>query len=297
MLSKIWITIVSVSAILLFSFIFYCGVISYYQDISAERKILMENQKNLEKMMARKKELPSRSRIDSYNKWREELDSEIFSCKEYYKNINGTLLQWFPGLMIGNNGLPSENDFKVRYKAEEKAIIKLLKDKKLYDVSNDKDKNRQSIEWEMNFGFSEPSLGNLRDLQKHFWIQQKLFSDMSESNVARCERLSFPVSSTPYVNFPYGNIIPFNLTIIIQHKDIPIFISNVLKVQNKNKFFAILIKNISILRLAGEINNLPEIKELRENIPETEKSSYKPSLIKLPLSKLLIDGDVLCFDF
>jgi len=296
MLKKNWLSIVVISAILIAIVIFYFGVINYYQDISKGRKTLIENQGNLEKMRVHRQELPSRLWIEYYNKWRAQLDAETYICKDYYKDIDKTLGKWFPGLTIGKNGLPSESDFKTKYLSEKNVIIELLKDKKLYGVSKDGDNKEQSIEEGKDLGFGEPTADNLQELQKHFWIQQKLFLDMIESNVAKCEKLTFPISGTP---FSCGSVIPFHLTVLIQNKDIPVFINNILKFQESKKdvSLAILLRNISIFRLKEEINNLPEIKELEKAIPEIEKNSYKPSSIKLPLSRLFLEGEVLDFVF
>lgn len=295
MLQKIWFSVVIILTIV----IVYFGLIDYYWDIPKERKILRENEENIEKMISNKYELPSLLWIGRYNKWQTELDAETSACKDYYKDIDRTLGKWFPGLTIGQNGLPSESDFKIKYLSERNAIIKLLKNKKLYGVFKDGDNKEQSIEDGKDLGFDEPTVNNLQKLQKHFWIQQKLFSDIIGSNVTKCEKLTFPVSNTSQIAFLYRSVIPFHLTVYIQNKDIPIFIYNILKFQENRKdtSFAILLKNISIFRLTEEINNLPEIKELEKAISETEKNSYKLSPIKLPPSRLSLEGEVLDFNF
>jgi hypothetical protein len=299
MLTKNWFKIIVISSTAVAIVIFYFGVISYYKDISKQRRILKENQEKIEKMIANKDAVPSRLWIEQYNKWQAELDSEISKCERYYKDIDKTLGEWFSELTIGKDGVPSEGDFKIRYLAEKSAIIKQLKDKKIYDVSEDVDIKKQSIGEGSDLGFGEPRADNLQKLQKQFWVQQKLFADMIESNVVKYEKLKFRVSSDPEVAFLFGSVIPFSLTVIIQNKDIPIFIHKILKFQESKKTisFAILIKNICIVRLPEEINNFPEIKELEKTVPETEKNNYKPSSVRLPLSRLSLEGEVLDFNF
>ncbi|MFH0889179.1 MAG: hypothetical protein V1871_08235 [Planctomycetota bacterium] len=295
MIQKIWFSV----AIILTIVIVYFSLIDYYQDIPKERKILRENKENIGRMISNQYELPSQLWIERYNKWRAELGAETVVCKDYYKDIDRTLGKWFPGLTVGKNGLVPESDFKIKYLSEKNAIIKLLKNKKLYGIFKERNNKEQSIEDGKDLGFDEPTANNIRKLQKQFWIQQKLFSDIIGSNVAKCEKLTFPVSNTSQVTFLYGSIITFHLTVFIQNKDIPILVYNILKFQENKKdiSFAILLKNISISRLTEEINNLPEIKELERVIPETEKNGYKLSPIKSPLSRLSLEGEVLDFNF
>lgn len=299
MLTKNWFKKIIIGSAVVAIVIFYFGVISYYKDISKQRRVLKENQEKIEKMIVNKDAVPSRLWIEKYNKWQTEIDIEISKCKSYYKDIDKTLGKWFQGLTIGKDGVPSESDFKIRYLAEKNAIIKQLRDKKIYDVPGDRDIKKESIGEEGDLGFDEPTVDNLQKLQKQFWVQQKLFADMIDSNVVKCEKLKFRVSGESEGAFLFGSVIPFYLTVTIQNKDIPIFIHNILKFQENRKtaYFAILIKNIRIFRLSEEINHFPEIKVLEETVSETEKNNFKPPFIKLPLSRLSLEGEILDFNF
>lgn len=300
MLRKNLVTIIFVVGIAIALALFYFGVISYYQEISAQRAILKTTTDKIEKQIKKQTDTPSKLWIAQYAQRQAELDKEIAECKNYYNARDAVLGKWFDGLKLGVNGIPSEGDFKSRYQKEKDILIKLIKDKKIYGVAEDESAPEPVIDEGKDLGFAEPNIKNLAELQKRFWIQKKLFHDMTDSNIAKCEKLGFPaVIAANRATFSYGIPIPFQLTVLIQNNDIPLFVHNILDSRNGREGPAlnILIKSMAITRLFEELSNLPEIKEEDKTIAETERSNYKPSSIKLPLSRLTVDGEVLDFNF
>ncbi|MEW6026801.1 MAG: hypothetical protein AB1599_05880 [Planctomycetota bacterium] len=298
-MKKNWFILVMAGAIIASLVIFYLGVISYYSRISEETNQLNGYKDRIEKIMTKKGEVPSQKWVAAYEARQKELDSEIAGCRNYYAGIDKTLEKWFPGLAIDKNDMPSVGDFKARYLSEKDVMIRQLKAKKLYGAADEETGEEKKSDEGKDLGFGEPSADNLRKLQKQFWIQKSLFTSIMESGVAKCERLEFPgTSPSRPVSFSYGTLIPFNLTVCIQNKDIPGFIYNMMKFRGDKDASAlcILFRNVSVTRLPDEIRNISEAIEEKPQL-EKNRETYKPEPARLPLSRLSIEGEALDFDF
>ncbi|MBI5779931.1 MAG: hypothetical protein HZA49_10840 [Planctomycetes bacterium] len=279
--------------------VFYFGVISYYSQISGQADQLKVYKEDIEKIMAKKGEVPSQKWVEAYEARQKELDSEIAGCRNYYIEIDKTLEKWFPGLKIDKNEMPAVGDFKATYLSEKDVTIRQLKAKKLYGASEEESGEENKAEEGKDLGFGEPTADNLKKLQKQFWIQKALFNSIMESNVVKCEKLEFPdINQSKAASFTYGVLIPFNLTVAIQNKDIPGFVHNTMKFRNDKdaSSICVLFKNISIARIPDEIKNIPENIEAKP-VPDKNRDTYKPEQVRLPLSKLVIEGEALDFDF
>jgi len=277
--------------------IFYFGVFTYYQEISSQETTLNTNHEAMDRIMAEKSAQPSREWIAQRQKYIEWLDREISECRNYYMEMDNGLEKWFGDLPRGKDGIPAEGDFRARYFREKDAWIKQLKDKKVYESGEDESAESVSDEGK-NLGFGEPKADNIQRLQKQFWIQEKLFADMLASKAVKCEKVNFHDSKKD-IKFQYGTMIPFNLTVLIQNKDVPVFVGNILRFPDIKDWahLPVLIKDISVSRVIDDVNALGEIKRLNKAIPESQKSTYKPEPIKAPLSRLIIEGEVIDFDF
>ena len=297
-MKKNWFILIVAVTVLVAIVIFYFGVISYYQEISQQTDQLKEYKEKIERIMAKKDEVPSQKWIEQYEARQKELDNEIASGKKYYMEIDKSLEKWFPELKI-EKAMPSADNFKTMYLDKKDAKIKELKAKKLYGVSDDETGEEKKMEEGKDLGFGEPAADNIKKLQKQFWIQEALFASMMESNVVKCERLEFHDSnpSRP-VSFSYGSYIPFNLTVCIQNKDVPGFIYNVMKFRSDKNTpsICVLVRNVSLTRISDEIKNIPERTD-KQQVPHKDKDTYKPESVRLPLSRLSFEGDVLDFDF
>lgn len=297
-MKKNWFIFVVAGAIIAAIAIFYFGVISYYSQISGQTDQLKGYNEDIEKIMAKKGEVPSLKWVGAYEARQKELDTEITGCRHYYIEIDKTLERWFPGLKIDKNDMPSVGDFKATYLSEKDVLIKQLKAKKLYGTSEEEMGEEKKSDEGKDLGFGEPTADNLKKLQKQFWIQKVLFTSIMESNVVKCERLEFPdINQSKAVSFTYGSFIPFNLAVSIQNKDLTGFVHNVMKFRNDKDAFSlcILFRNVSIARISDEIKNIPENIEANPE-PEKNKDAYKPEQVRLPPSKLVIEGEVLDFD-
>lgn len=274
--------------------IFYFGVVSYYQNVSSQKVQLSENKDRIARLIAKKDDVPSQKWIELYESRQKELDGEIVRVKEYYMGMDKSLEKWFPALKV-SNGAPSFGDFKTMYLDKKTAKIKELKAKKIY-VSFDEDaRDSRRAEEGRDLGFGEPTEANIGKLQKHFWIQEFLFSAMLDSGVIRCDMIEFPDKPA---SFTYGSYIPFVLTVRLQNKNVPSFMYNLMRVRNAGGDIAValMIKSVSLTRISEEIEGHPEWMDIK-NIPEKDRDSYKPEVINPPISRLYIEGDVLDFDF
>lgn len=297
-MKKNWFVLIVAVAVLVAIVIFYFGVISYYQEISEQTDQLKEYQEKIERIMAKKDEVPSQKWIEQYEARQKELDNEIASGKKYYMEIDKSLEKWFPGLKIEKE-MPSVGDFKTMYLDKKDAKIKELKAKKLYGIAEGDIGEEKPAEDGKDLGFGEPAADNLKKLQKQFWIQEALFASMMESNVVKCERLEFHDSnpSRP-VSFSCGAYIPFSMTVCIQNKDVSGFIYNVMKFRNNKDTpsICVLVRNVALTRISDEIKNIPERMD-KKQVPDKDRDTYKSEPVRLPLSRLSFEGDVLDFDF
>ncbi|MDI6733171.1 MAG: hypothetical protein QME16_04545, partial [Planctomycetota bacterium] len=114
--------------------VFYLLVFSYYQAISENRARLKNYQDELNKITSKKEDVVSDKWIKQYEERHKELNKEIPDCKNYYIEIDKALERWFPRLNI-TTVAPSREDFKPIYQSEKNNLIKQLKDKKIYGVS------------------------------------------------------------------------------------------------------------------------------------------------------------------
>ncbi|MDI6786972.1 MAG: hypothetical protein QME51_01200, partial [Planctomycetota bacterium] len=180
--------------------------------------------------------------------------------------------------------------------SEKNNLIKQLKDKKMYGVSEGE--SEISGTKDEDLGFAEPTDDNLRRLQKQFWIQEAFFWTMLNSEVARCEQLVFPTPpQTKTVSFTYGSVIPFSLKVSISSQNLPVFANNLLGLYKREITPLFLIINaISITRILDEIKNLPVVIN-EKPVLEKDKDNYKPLPIKEPRIRLEITGEVLDFYF
>jgi len=295
LLKKNWIVAGAIIIFLISIAFFYLGVFVYYTDKVEQENVLAENQSRIDGKLVKPKSVASIKWLEQMGKRQQELSDEITNSKKYYRDRDQLLEKWFTGLVIGRDGLPSEGNFQVRYLAEKNALIRQLKDNKIIGSITEENTGESYKDEGKDLGFGEPKLDNLQKLQKRFWIQQELVADMLISNVSKCEKIVFPVSNNPAAaTFQFGTLIRFNVTVLIANKDIPVFIKNILE-SHSPLFLNAQLKDIIISRVTDEIIRLPEIIELGKRNPASERAGFKTPELKIPLSRLFLEGEVLDF--
>lgn len=295
---------------------FYFGVWNYYQMADEQRRLLADNEANIDKIMKKPAEVPSELWVRQANEYTEKLKTEIAACKDYYQQKDKPIEAWFSGLTLGQDGLPEQGDFKVRYVDEKDRLIKQLKDKKIRigiigaEETEPAEEDKTPLQRDAELGFEEPTKQNLAGLQKRFWMQKELVEVMLKSGVTNCEKMTFgpsggasapkgpkgavTVSTANRLTANLGSAIPFELKVAMHNKDIAGFIHNLLKISETG--FLVTVKKIEVSRVAKELANYPEIKEPEQPVPLDKKEGYKTPEIAPPLVRLVLHGEALDFE-
>lgn len=291
--------------------LFYAGVWDYYNEISALKAKLAQKEKDIDKL-AKNPDTKSTRAVVRIKEYQSALDTETNSCKGYYKTKGELLSRWFPGMAVKPDGIPEAGDFKAKYVDEKNGLIRALKERKIKIGAITKG-DEEPISEDIQLGFSEPTADNIKMVQKQFWLQQMLVNAMIESDVVHCEKISFTIKnpapgggakSGTSPNNPFagmrkipgdiGTAIPFELHIRLANKNAPAFVYNILR--NAKDSFLMDIRKIELVRVMDEITAYPEIKTPDKQPLGTEKESYKPPALAIPLIKLVIEGEALDFD-
>lgn len=266
------------------------------------------------------KEDPAKTYIDETTKYVEALNAEKAKIIENYKKGDEILEMWFEDMKLANDGLPDLTYFQTRYKDE------------MNNLESRFIKARVQMESSMITGAAaslvlpKPDVNafskreNLKVFQKQFNVLKKVVNAMftakpdgtEDAIIAQFEKMAFETNKTDYEklisnywgkadkvsqpgkpNFADGSLINFGVAVRIRYEDIPLLISNLLKVDGQYTPY-LHITGIKIRKLG----NLPDNRTETISKEDLEGGKYRPSEYYLPAPVLVtITASVYDFSF
>jgi hypothetical protein len=296
--------LVTVLLAVIFILFFCLDILPFWSSISTQQTELQKVGEKMDKIIKRGSKVPTEQWVKQVNDDKNRLADEKSRVLDFYRGVDKNLKAWFPALNCSPEKSPDPGAFISRYEVEFDKLVDLLKDKGI-KVGTDSGDQGNILDKVLDKG--NPNKDNHRVLQKRFWLQKKLIEAMIDSNVLRCKKIGFiaptgvewrggPEEKPRADGKLLGGLatpIPVELQALLCMKDVPTLVYNLIKYSETSPLMTI--KKIEVKRVLESIEkNSTEV--IDQSAMETERGTWNPPAIELPIVQLTLTGEVLDFD-
>ncbi|MBI5368137.1 MAG: hypothetical protein HZA54_13960 [Planctomycetes bacterium] len=261
-------------------------------------------------------QLPTEAFAKAYREHKDAIAKQRDEVKLFYRDNGDSRLEtWFEELRgkVSAGQQPTLGDFVPQYKDSTDKLVKYLEGAGI-QVGPRKGKfDTASGDGGFELKVRDVNENNMKQLQKHFWIQKRLADVLVASRVQIFERIEFrdttptgPAAPSPGAGgdplgprtvLPnalvrdLGQAIPFELTVHLLHSDVPKLLSNLLKFE---KSFPLMVR-VRAFKVR-KTQTPPEEKKINVPVEEMEKPGHKPADAEPIAVTVVIVGEALDFN-
>src|SRR5579872_1895474 len=190
-LSPFWLGMIAAAGILVLLF-----SVVVFPMITREKTLKGKVRNKVNELKSAMEGTPSRSDIESWNKYRSELVRSYGDITKFYVDCDKVLERWFPNLLVGADGVPARDTFMARYLDEGKQLQDKLTAKPYEVRIGIEDDPTKPPKFGFNWEQIQPQMWGaiaaagptdevsvLRELQKRYWARQRLANIILNSGV------------------------------------------------------------------------------------------------------------------